>query len=203
MGHQLRINHMGLEKPHLHNEPGPGHQETVKSEEEILWERQRAEVDKIADRLGLGIDEKIKKAVTAFRVYEFPTDGSCEGHAVGDGHGLPFPWIDIDSPEPKGLRKATGEEKEEKERMMTMENLRQQQKMIALLEEFYRDRETPFEARLAFDSRGIFGGFRVQSFGAEVMKLLTPEEQIQKLELYRKELNDFSDFLKIKYFSKE
>lgn len=75
--------------------------------------------------------------------------------------------------------------------------------MMNLLEEFYQNRETPFDARLVFDRIGAFGGFRVQSFGAAIMELLPPEEQLKKFELYRKEMNDFAEFLKRKYFSEE
>ena len=44
-------------------------QEAVKSEKEIVWEKYRADVDKIADRLGKGVDEKIKKTVAPFITY--------------------------------------------------------------------------------------------------------------------------------------
>ncbi len=75
--------------------------------------------------------------------------------------------------------------------------------MMGFLEEFYQRRETPFDARLAFDSVGAFGGFRVQSFGAEMTVILSPEEKQQKLTLYQKEMKDFTEFLKSKHFSKE
>ena len=168
-----------------------------KSEKEIAWEQGRTEVDKLADKLGLGIDEKIKEAVVAFRIHGFSTSQSCEGH-VGEEekHGASFPWIQIYTQEPEGWK-----ESEEKKREWTIENLTQQQKMTGYLDEFYQGRETPFDARLTFSGIGAFGGFRVQSFGAEMMMLLTPEEQIKKLGLYRKEMNDFTDFLKGKYLN--
>jgi hypothetical protein len=50
---------------------------------------------------------------------------------------------------------------------------------------------------------GIFGGFRIQSFGAEMTVILTPEEKKQKLALYQREMADFTNFLKSKYLSKE
>ena len=63
---------------------------------------------------------------------------------------------------------------------------------MGFLEEFYGERETPFDARLAFDNVGMFGGFRVQSFGAEITVILSPEEKRQKLALYQKEMEDFT-----------
>mgnify|MGYP001596152710 CR=1 FL=1 len=44
------------------------------------------------------------------------------------------------------------------------------------------------------------GVFRIQSIGADLMELLSPEEQREKLKLYRKEMDDFTTFLKDQYF---
>lgn len=73
--------------------------------------------------------------------------------------------------------------------------------MIDLLEEFYQTRQTAFDARLHFSNIGAFGAFRVQSAGAEIMDLLPSEEQKKKLELYRKEIDDLTAFLKEKFLS--
>lgn len=94
-----------------------------KSEKEILWEKKRAEIDEIADRLGRGIDEKIKEAVTAFTVYEFSTSQSCEGHIRGEEEGEPYPWVEIDAPEPENWEKD-----EENKKEWLMENVKQQKK---------------------------------------------------------------------------
>ncbi len=178
--------------------------ESIKSEKEITWQQRRAEVDRITDKLGLGIDEGIKEAVTAFRVNEFTTSQSCEGHTgKEEKYEASFPWVEIYTPEPKGWRESKGEKKKQLDREWTIENLKQQQKMMGFLDEFYEGRETSFDARLTFDRIGAFGGFRVQSFGAEMMKLLPPEEQLKKLELYRKEMDEFTKFLKDRHFSKE
>ena len=196
---------MNPEKPNFNPEPPSQEQGgPVKSEQEIAWEKRRAEVDKITDRLGLGIDGKIKETVTAFLVHEFTTSQSCEGHTgEEEKHGDSFPWVEIYAPEPKGLEEAKGEKKKQLDREWAVENFKQQQKMMGFLAEFYQGRETPFDARLAFDRIGAFGGFRVQSFGAEMTAILTPEERKQKLELYREEMDDFTNFLKSKYFFKE
>ncbi|EKE11211.1 MAG: hypothetical protein ACD_15C00124G0001 [uncultured bacterium] len=168
-----------------------------KSEKEIFWEQKRAEIEKITDRLGKGIDEKIKEAVTAFSAHEFPTSQSCEGHVGDEEEGKSFPWVEIDAPEPENWQ-----ENEEKKKEWQMENLKQQKRVIDLLEEFYRARQTAFDARLHLRNIGAFGAFRVQSTGAEIMDILPEEEQKKKLELYWKEIDEFSAFLKEKYFSK-
>lgn len=167
-------------------------------EKMILWDQKRKETDEIKDDLNLGIDEGIKEAVTAFRIYEFPTSQSCEGHLNGK-NGEPFPWVQIYAKQPKEWKDSEGQEKEELEKNWTIENLKQQQKMMNCLAEFYEGRETSFDARLVFSNIGAFGGFRVQSFGAETMKLLSPEEQGGKLRLYRKEMDAFANYLKSKF----
>lgn len=203
---------MNLKKENFDQElPAQKPNEAVKSAKEVEWERKREEVDKITDRIGTEIDENIKEAVTAFRIYEFPTTQSCEGH-ISEGEikrGLPFLWIQICLPEPEGWHERGEREKEseekrkewkKKEKEWEGKNFEQQKKMMDLLAEFYQGRETPFDARLVFENSGGWGGFRVQSFGAKMMILLSTAEQKQKLELYQKEMNDFTKFLKDKYF---
>jgi hypothetical protein len=178
----------------------------VKSEKEIAWEKKMIEVDEIADRLGKGVDEKIKESVSVFLIHGFTTVGSCEGHVAEEckeEHGLPYPWIEVYAPEPEGWGEAEGDRKERLDQEWKIKNFEQQRKMMHFLEEFYRGRETPFDARLTFDRVGAFGGFRVQSFGGEMTTILGPEEQKQKLALYQKEMEDLTKFLKGKYFSEE
>lgn len=186
-------------------ESRPQEQNKIESEKEVAWEKKMAEVNQIVDRLGKGVDEKIKESLATFLIHEFTTSGSCEGHlAEEEGrHGLPYPWIEIYASEPEGWREAKGDKKELLDQEWRIKNFEQQRKMMGFLEEFYKERETPFDARLAFNKVGAFGGFRVQSFGAEMTAILTSEERKQKLELYRKEMEDFANFLKSKHFSNE
>lgn len=175
-----------------------------RQKKEALWKEKLEGVEKITDRLDLGVDQGIKESVATFLTYEFTTSASCEGHLAEEGekqHGHQYPWIEIYSPEPKGRPEADGEEKERLNQEWKLRNFEQQKKMMGLLEEFYIGRETAFDARLVFDTIGAFGGFRVQSFGAEMVEMIPKEEQKKKLDLYRKEMQDFTAFLKEKYFS--
>ena len=58
-------------------------------------QRARAEVDELADRLGLAIDPEIKETVVALKASGLNTTQSCEGHS---GPGLPWPWVDVVAP---------------------------------------------------------------------------------------------------------
>ena len=165
-----------------------------------------AKTERITDDLGKGIDKNIKKPVAAFLLHGFTTSGSCEGHIAKNDKtqfGIPYPWIEVYAPAPKNWRKAKNGQKIHLEQEWKLENLRQQNKITILLQEFYKKRKTPPDARLVLESIGIFGGFRVQSFGAKTIAALPQKEKKQKLSLYRKEMNDFAKFLKDKYFARE
>jgi hypothetical protein len=122
---------------------------------------------------------------------KFPTSQSCEGH-IDDGN-VTAPWIEIYAPETEGW-----EDDNEKQREWKIENLKQQKRMLKMLDEFYQDRKTPLDVVLSFRNIGAFGGFRVQSNGAEIMPVLSFEEQKNKLDFYRNEMKGFTEFLKNK-----
>lgn len=168
---------------------------TPSESKQEIWDRIAIEVEQITDALGHGVDDGIKETIIAFKAYEFSTSGSCEGHVEGE-HGLPYPWIDIETEEPDGWK-----DDEKKQKEWRIKNLTQRKKMIDLLAEFYASRNSPIEARLTFENHGIFGAFRILSMGAETMDLLSKEEQIKQSLNYQKEMRDFTDFLKNKYFS--
>jgi hypothetical protein len=53
------------------------------------------DVDKVVDKLGMPIDEKIKPLVDALNnKLGIKTEASCQGH---ENWGERFPWVDIDS----------------------------------------------------------------------------------------------------------
>jgi len=180
---------MSFEKPQIEQAPEIDKEARIKDIEK--------QVDEIRDALGKPIDLGIKKAVIALNLWEFSTSQSCEGHSgespKEEGESK-TPWIDIEALEPKDWK----ENKEVQEKWRE-ENLKKQVKMINFLDEFYKNREVPFDVKLQLDPRGIYGGFLLQSQGAETISVLLKEEQERRRELYRKEMNNFADFLKDKF----
>lgn len=160
-----------------------------------LWDKLSNEVEQIADRLGHKVDDGIKETIIAFKAFEIPTSGSCEGHTEGE-HGLPYPWVDIEVEEPEGWK-----DNEIIEEQWKKQNLVERQKMMALLDEFYKTRSSPIDARLIFENHGIYGAFRLHSMGAETMELLSEEDLKTRSALYQNEMKDFTEFLKKKHFS--
>jgi len=150
------------------------------------WDEVREDVNHIVDALGMPIDEGVKEAVTALRVFGFPTVASCEGHF---DWGYPYPWVEIRASE--SLR----------HQRQRFENLGHRQRMLILLGKFYIGRNVAFDARLSFDPADNAGGFRLQSAGGEVMEILSYEERQEKQQLYRREISEFAAFLKDRFFS--
>lgn len=66
-----------------------------KNEKERLWDEVANELEDVGDKRGLGIDEGIKEAVTAFKVNGLNTTQSCEGHV--DESSL-SPWVQFEAP---------------------------------------------------------------------------------------------------------
>jgi hypothetical protein len=152
---------------------------------DALWQEKLEEAGSLKDRQGLPVDPGILEAVAAFRAFDFPTSQSCEGHGS-------FPWVEIYAERPEGW----SSKKKETSREWRENNFRHRERMIALMEEFYKDRGVPFDARLTLMNIGVFGGFRVQSLGAESLTVLPAKEQKERLAHYGKEMADFTEFLK-------
>ncbi len=90
----------------------------LRQEKQKRWDEIAARVETIGDKLGKGIDGGVKETVVAFRVLNFETSASCEGHL---NRGVASPWIDVE-PIPREQRdemvkkfKAIGEEIEKEE----------------------------------------------------------------------------------------
>lgn len=162
---------------------------------EADWEKYRAEVDAIADANGRGVDEGIKESLVALAANGIQTNQSCEG-GDNDQHGEPYPWIQINVPEPDGWQEDIKLQTEWK-----LANDKQRERLSILLEEFSKDREVPRNIHLIIEDRGIYGSFILRSAGGEAMKSLSPEEQARYREDFRKELADFTEFLKSKFFN--
>jgi len=73
---------------------GSADPETLK-QRESQWSAKQKEIDRLADGLGMGLDDGIKDAVIALQVNGFNTRQSCEGHI---DWGCGAPWVDIEAP---------------------------------------------------------------------------------------------------------
>jgi hypothetical protein len=183
-----------------------------------VWQRTEARVNEYRDGLGKRVDEGIKPAVTALNALGFETSGSCEGHM---DRASAAPWVDVtvqgtdakfeaaydafelaDQAMEKGLPELTQTALFKRAHTLRREAeepiAREAVKILPLLEEFYRGRETPYAARIILNIMG--SRFRLESQGAAVQPIYTQEEKQKNLDLYHHEMTDFSHFLKDRFF---
>ncbi|MBU3918948.1 hypothetical protein KKC63_03550 [Patescibacteria group bacterium] len=149
----------------------------------------REKVDKITDKLGMPIEDSIKETVVMFNAFNIRTSQSCEGHAEEDQKSAP--WIMVQPRIPEN--EEWYEDKDTREKVIAQSRTMRKQ-LTDLLNLFYRERKTDFSDMLGFSE--VAYGFKLQSNGAEVFKGLDVGEAQEKLLAYRKEMKDFTDFLK-------
>lgn len=172
-----------------------------KNEKQKKLEDFRLQVDEIGDGLGLSVDEGIKDGVAVFMAHGFPTNDSCHGHLTNEEEGrlFLFPRVGVCAPEPEGW-----EEDEEKKAEWRSINEKYQEKILALLGEFYKNRDADSIYRIVIEPIGIFGAFRItnkldDNMSQEEKQNMTDQTEI--LEKSRKEMNDFLGFLKEKFLN--
>lgn len=85
-------------------------------------------------------------------------------------------------------------------RKLFKENASQGKKVIALLEEFYKDWNVPYNRHIIIWTFPD-GSFRIESQGACFQEVEEPEIKKRKLAEYQQEMKEFTKFLKNKYFS--
>jgi hypothetical protein len=180
-------------------------QSLEKTERKKQWKRVRAEVNRIVDRAGKPIDRGIKDGIAIIRIFGFETRKSCWGHP---NRGRRAPWIEfgnyLSRERFNEIRKGKTSEaihQVPEIRNIRKNNLKAHERLMELLDEFYKGRDTPFDVRLTIIiSGGIFLDAQLASAGASLQRSRTKEKQREKLERYREEMKAFTNFLKNKYF---
>jgi hypothetical protein len=155
----------------------------------------KKELESIKDNLGKPIDEGIKETVLYLRAFGLPTDQSCEGHL---NRGLPAPWVEIYPEEPAVKN---WQENEEFRNKVLEEKKKLKNKAIKLLEEFYKDRKVENGIKLGL--RDIGYGFRIQSNWLTQFEKNKGKVNKNWLTALKKEMADFTNFLKEKYLKGE
>lgn len=178
-----------------------------KTEKENKWNQVRAEVDQISDPNGRPIDEEIKESVAILRVFGFNTSASCWGHL---NRGRKAPWIEFGNEIPKELLKKVKRKKtlefiytNPQIKAFREKNLKEQKRMMDLLDEFYKGREAwevSIDVRLTLLPYGIYGNAHLINSGIFLQEIRSKKERKERLKQYRKEMIAFTTFLKKQYF---
>lgn len=182
----------------MENNPGTGKE---RAEKESAWESTTADIEKITDKLGKKIDAGIKDTIVGLKLCGIHTTGSCEGHA--DNRGTGAPYIDVESENIEKLEDDLKTVKNESEArlivdIISKENLAEQEKFVALLEEFYKDRQSSYRVRLSIQNRAR-NRSRLESQGTALQKVEQDGSRKKHLEEYQAEMRAFSEFLKNKF----
>ena len=173
-------------------------QESAAKELKIAEIQKQVEV--IEDRLGKPIDGGIKESIIYLNAHELRTIQSCEGHPdefIETREGISTPWVDIGPNFPENKKWYEDESLRSK---LAIEDRKLRVKMQKPLTEFYKDRKVDYDVMLSGPSDPGWG-FRLQSSGSVVLEAEPSAEKIQeKAKQYQKEMADFTEFLKKKYF---
>lgn len=166
---------------------------------ELRLQEIRNEIEQITDATGRPIEPGIKEAVVMFNAHGLRTRQSCEGHSETDRdfeQQSLAPWVEVNPEEPDVEKWQYNDELREK---VDKEGRELRLKSIRLLDRFYRvnERKVPYDVMLGFDN--IAYGFRIQSNGLEVLPDLPEETRNERRLLYKKEMDDFTEFLKNEY----
>ncbi len=185
------------------------------------WEKLMQQVEQYGKEDPIEMDEGIKETVAALMLHGFTTNASCFGHL---DHGTPYPWVGIthpivrqslDDPSFSVLNKRVFGDNDESDPTLTPEELEEhrrvqdamkaavqaeRQKLLKLLEEFYTNHEALPGIRLAVSSpRAWLRSEETIDIDTETIRTLVTEDALKtRLDLYRKEIEAFTDFLKQK-----
>jgi hypothetical protein len=158
----------------------------------------------VTDGLGKPIDAGILRTVAALHALGINTSGSCEGHQKW---GIGGPYIDTESVAGGKLRDTifTYRKKHKFKKRLTLklealaeqarkENLKHAVKVLALLEEFYKNRNTTYENRIIM-SFWSYDVVRLECQGSEINEGRKGATKLRALRAYQNEFRFFEKFL--------
>lgn len=184
------------------------------------WQQAIKQSSRTIDKLGRPVDGGILETVAVFNLLDIRTTASCEGHL---DHGTYAPWVDIgaeEGPNERDKERAAFEEARRQSELNTLseEDIRRlfaqarelqrqnarkhielQSKALAYLTAFYEKRHVPYDQQLII--QGSYFRARIESQGATIQQILSPEERAEKLLVYQQEMQTFTQFLKNIWFA--
>ncbi len=174
--------------------------EAKRVEQEKKLQDIREVIEKTTDAIEHPIEAGIKDSVILLSAFGLRTSQSCGGHPdeprSEERAPARAPWVEIYPKEPD---QEAWYENEELRKEVEAESLGYRTKALNLFAEFYQDRAVPNEVRLGLSP--IAYGFRIQSNGLDSLESLPDQQQTEKGQLYKKEMEDFTEFLKKKFLA--
>jgi hypothetical protein len=181
------------------------------------WEASEKYFSRIIDGFGTPIDPGIIDVVVALNMVGVNTEASCEGHL---GHGNAHPWIRIGAPGVDDLEeelrharlkvhrrifnwnrdKAWAKHNEIEARLKPL-HMQEWDKVISLLEDFYKHRFVDLDRRLIISDPLMSGQFFLQSQGGARQDSRDDREKAERLKEYQCEMQAFASFLKERFMA--
>ena len=169
------------------------------------WEEVLHSLDTVVDKLKMPIDAGIKETVATLKCTGFEPRASCEGHPE---RGVRAPWVDLSFMSEERRKQYAdqiqeADSRDDKEKIRSeakMEMLAGAERLMGLLDEFYRDKNTNFTRRLTM--RFFPDSVRLYSQGAELQDLHSPQGRKERLKEFQEEMADFAAFVKQDFVSR-
>ncbi|MCX6713706.1 MAG: hypothetical protein NTV48_01205 [Candidatus Vogelbacteria bacterium] len=175
-----------------------GQSEVKRAEQEKKLQDIREAIEKTTDAIGHPIEGGIKESVVILSAFGLRTSQSCGGHPdeprSEERAPSRAPWVEIYPKEPD---QKDWYENEELRKEVEAESLDYRAKALNLFDEFYQDKTVPNDVMLGLSP--IAYGFRIQSNGLDSLEGLADQQRTEKGQLYEKEMEDFTEFLKRKF----
>jgi len=143
------------------------------------------------DFQGPHIDKDILELVTTLNYLNIPTIASCQGHPEKKGNFSPFISISYNH-EGLNLR--------DREVFLDFKesNMKLEIKILNYLQEFYKNRTTDYQNQIIYNIMNLHT-LRLKIFSGGISYLTTNKEERKQLHaIYKKEFDDFTQFLKTK-----
>lgn len=175
----------------------------MSNDQQTIWQTALDNTRAITDGLGMPIDEEIVETVAIMRLMGINTTMSCGGHLDRVTGG---PYIMFSPREAKqwqeecrGIEDKMSPAYKHAYDMARKASLAEQSKLMKLLEEYYSNHQALYPQMLVAHNY-VFGN-RLYCQGVELANIASPAEQKQILADNLKEMKDFTEFLKVRYFN--
>jgi hypothetical protein len=169
--------------------------ESIRKERRPLWENRIKEVAEFQDGAGNKMDEGMIETVVALNLNGITTTFSCEGHI----DRLTMPSVTVET---EGAKDKVDEANPEWRKERTRRYYELQARIQTLLDEFYTERPTEPGNRLAIENNSIHLpiGDIDDPFEEKPLTKAEREALIPKITAAQKEMRDFTEFLKKRFF---
>lgn len=169
-----------------------------------VWQQAKNEVRHLTDRRGMSVDPGILETVAAFRLLGINTTSSCAGHTERTSSGPYVAFVSVQTREYERQAQDIGDSSNREYKQLRQKaiesNIREMQKILPYLDQFYTNREVPYNQRLIIKNVGPIASY-LMCQGADLMYIADKEQRKKILSNNRAEMRAFTEYLKLQTLS--